>query len=268
MKKIVITLCPIFMIASTVKGVNYSQEPQKYEGDVQDKDQNANQPQVFADISEAAQEAAVKFGGMRVLLGTMFSQYKLNTGLVNKNQNADHKMNIVGLTLGGEYSKSFHKNFLLAMGLQIDWTVRRHIEGSWGKINPAYEDTRGRYWSGDRSASVENSVIVPSIFVKGGYLLRKYSSAIFLKLTVSQIKTKYKYMQNGTEIGNTEMKWYSPSIGLGAERKFNSKWGTVIEANFAVPRKSKKNSDYCNHQVKLGKFDARIMATLTLKKDS
>lgn len=219
------------------------------------------EPNVYNTISEEAQEESIKFDGMRILGGLSYSQHKINAG------SKSHKMNVIGGTVGGEYGKTFKKNWLVAVDVMLNLSQKKKQEGSWKDVDPSYEDARGALWAGNRTATLETSPFSADIAVKGGYQLKSYSSLIFAKLGIAifPVKATCKYKVNGNEIGKVDMKWHSPMISLGVERKFNSKWGGVIEAGMGLEKKSTKSFDNFNHEMKLKRINVSVMGTYTVK---
>lgn len=228
----------------------------------------SNEPEIYADISPEAQEDSVKFDGLRLLAGLLYSQNKVTVGLVNNTTTAGHSMGTFGGIIGGEYAKNIKKNFWFAVNLSADITKKGKKNGSWAELNPAYNNVKGNNSSEKREARIEMSSFVPSISVKLGYQLKSWSSLFFLEAGCSfSEKVKCHYSKNGTEVGHTDMTFLVPKVGLGVEKKFNSKWSTVIKANMSLNRKSTKMFDGQNHQMKLRRISASIMAVLTTKSE-
>lgn len=227
-----------------------------------------SEPEIYADISQEAQEDSVKFDGMRLLAGLLYSQNKLTFGLENKPVTASHSVGLVGATIGGEYAKSFKKNFWFAVNLSADITKKGKKSGSWKEINPAYDTVKGTATSEKREAQFETSSFVPSVSVKVGYQLKSWTSLVFLEAGCSFAENvKCRYSRNGQEVGSSEMTFLVPKVGLGVEKKFNSKWSTVIKANMSLNRKSKKTIDQQEHQVKMRRISASVMAVFTTKSE-
>lgn len=229
----------------------------------------SGEPEIYADISQEAQEDSVKFEGMRLLAGLLYAQNKLTFGLAGSETTAGHSMGLIGATIGGEYAKSFKKNFWFAVNLSADITKKCKKIGSWKEINPAYEENKGSGGVGEkRDAQFETASFVPSVSVKVGYQLKPWTSLVFLEAGCSFAENvKCRYSKDGRDFDSCEMTFLVPKVGLGVEKKFNSKWSTIIKANMSLNRKSKKIMGNTEHQVKMRRISASIMAVFTTKSE-
>lgn len=221
-------------------------------------------PEVYADISEEAQKDSIKFDGARVLAGVSYYKSKINTGLVGIRESADHNLKFLGLTAGGEYVKTFKKKFVLLGGINVILEEKGKDDGSWETINPAYNMLMGNA-PGTRYAKIETPAFVPSVYVKAGYQLKNKLTMIFLKAGAAMEKVRCLYKLNGEEIGSGEIVCYTPMVGLGAEHKFNKKWGITADVNVSIARKSKKEINGIQHQIRVRRVGVGIMGVYSLK---
>lgn len=225
-----------------------------------------SEPEIYADISEEAQEDSIKFDGLRLLAGLLYSQCKLTVGITDKPETASHTMGFIGGTIGGEYAKSFKKNFLFALNLSVNITKKGKKSGSWEEINPAYDKSKGPAGTNKREAQFEIPSFVPSVSLKVGYQFKSWASLLFLEAGCHFAENiKCRYSQNDQEAGSAEMTYLTPNVGLGVEKKFNSKWSAVIKANMSLNKTSKKMIDKHEHRVKMRRISASIMGVLTTK---
>jgi hypothetical protein len=220
-----------------------------------------SQPRVYADISKSAQENAVSFDGIRGIFGVHFMFPKFGASIAERGNFTEHNFNIVGVNAGVGYSKSFRKNFLLAIDIGTDICKKGKKEGDWNTLNREYERERGGVYHGERSGKFESSPLLPNIALKCGYLFLNFKSVVFAKVSVSKVSGTYYYMRNGAKVCNADVSVYVPSIGVGIERKINKKWGASLEANMAIKRAAKKTEDGVEHKVRVGRKDLRIMGT-------
>jgi hypothetical protein len=219
---------------------------------------------VYADISEAAQDAAVSFGGIRALLGISLLFQKFFASIGNKDNFTENTMNVFGISTGMEYAKEFRYGFLVAINFGADISQKGKKEDSWNALNREYETQRGAIHGGIRTGKFESDVFSPYIAIKGGYLLPRYKSVIFVKIGASQVGGIYHYKQDENIVCNVGVKALVPSIGIGVERKMNNKFGISLEANLPIKKIIKRQEDNVEHKIKVGNVSIRLLATYSV----
>lgn len=217
-----------------------------------------------ANIGQMAQMDAVSFDGVRLFLGLLYAQDKFCASINEVNSYTDNKLNLIGGTVGVEYSKSFKKGFLLGVNIFVDFVKSKKIEDSWARLNKSYADASVAVGP---KAILENNVMRPGVAFKGGFLLKKYKSTIYAKVGFTQINAKYKYQNLSLFEHNVHAKQYVPFIGLGLERKFNKKFGFAFEAWLSFNKTSKKYLYPANLQkTKMRTIEVRALGTYSIKK--
>ncbi|MDR0968741.1 MAG: hypothetical protein LBL99_03895 [Holosporaceae bacterium] len=221
-------------------------------------------PKVYVDISEAAQEDAVSFDGIRGLLGLSLTLQNFEASVDDAKNFTKNNMNLFGLCIGAEYAKTFRKGFLIAVDVYMDAVAKSSKDGSWGDLNLEYENRRGAAWSGEKTATLKRSAISPMLALKCGYLMPAYKSMAFVKLGVSNVSGSYRYEVDGSTVCDADFSVFTPSVGIGIERKINKKWGAFLEANLAIKKNTKIKRDGAEHNVKIGRVDIRLMASYAI----
>ncbi|MDR2067913.1 MAG: hypothetical protein LBP41_02915 [Holosporaceae bacterium] len=225
------------------------------------EDEGKVETKIYSDISEAAQNAAISFGGIRGLLGVSLLLQKFGASVENSNDFTENKVNIFGASAGMEYAKELRHGFLVAVDVGADISKKGKKEGDWNSVNREYENQRGAVYPGTRTGKFETDAFSPHIALKGGYLLPSYKSVIFVKASISQVSGIYYYKRDEAKVCDVGVKAYVPSIGLGIERKINNKWGASLEASIPIKRNLKKKEDSVEHKIRVSSISLKIMAT-------
>jgi hypothetical protein len=74
----------------------------------------------------------------------------------------------------------------------------------------------------------------------------------------------YRYYNNGTNVTEVGIKSYIPTLGLGYNRKFNTKWGAILEVNISLKKANKARHDEVYHRTEISRRNARAMATFSI----
>jgi hypothetical protein len=229
--------------------------------DAQDVDEF--NPKVLSDISESAQGEAVSFDGIHGLFGLDFGLHKFGATIGSSDNFTQCNMNLFALCLGLEYAKSFRKGLLIAVDIDCSLSFNGKKEESWKDLNSEYESSHGEPNGGNRTGKLEKDALSPSVAVKCGYLLSKYKSMIFFKVGVSKLSGAYHFRRNDAT-SKVDFNAYVPVIGLGAERKFNSKLGISAEVSFSMKKNAKKTAGSVEHKTEIERTGARLMAVYNM----
>ncbi|MDR2268119.1 MAG: hypothetical protein LBD81_01555 [Holosporaceae bacterium] len=255
-----VALCCINVLADDDKRI---QSPKELENKPGEKS-NAFEPDVYADISEAAKQNAVSFGGIRGIFGIAISLQKYNASIGNKGAATGNSINSFGLCFGVEYLKACRKNLLFGATILTDIFQKGKIEGDWKKINASYDEQMMD--AGARIGKLESAMITPSIFLKGGYHFKKQKLAVFLKAGMSRISGSYNYFLNGEKKCDVTMNAICPMIGIALEYKINKKWGVSADLELPIKKNFKKEKDNIEHKIKAGAINFRVVGTLLMRK--
>jgi hypothetical protein len=253
-------LCCINVLADDDKK---NLEPKELENKPGEKN-NAFEPDIYADVSEAAKQNAVSFGGIRGIFGIAISLQKYSASVGDKGQTSGNSITSFGLCLGVEYLKACRKNLLFGVAVLTDISPKGKAEGDWKKLNAGYDEQIKD--AGARIGRLESAMITPSIFLKGGYHFKKQKLAVFLKAGMSRISGSYNYFLNGEKKCDINMNAICPMIGAEVEWKINKKWG--VSANFELPIKKnfKKEKDSIEHRIRAGAINFHVVGTVQLRK--
>lgn len=220
----------------------------------------AAEPTVYCDISEEAQEAAVSFDGVNAFAGLMFQHIISQAGTINIPGETKNSFNKVGATFGVGYSKALRKGFLVGVEAGVDVARKGKKEAGWNDLNSAYsQEAQKKYAAGNKSGKLETDAITPSFKLTAGYALPKYQLALFLKVGVSKLKSTYNYSHNGANVSSVNLSKFVPSIGVGIERKCNSKLGVAVEASISQKKSGIDMQDGVSHKIRLGRTDLKVM---------
>jgi hypothetical protein len=222
----------------------------------------AADPTIYADISQSAQDAAVSFDGIRVILGGSLGFYSFGASIYNGNTPTNTKVNAFDICLNMEYSKSLKKGFLVGFTIGANISQKSKKDGSWNDLNSQYENHIGNMYPGvSHTGTVEKDALCPEIALKLGYQLSGYPVLLYIKVGLSKIGVTYNYRANENHICHVEANNFVPKIYIGFEKKFNKMWGVSLEANTSIARQKTTNSGGMDHKTKLSQKAFSIFAT-------
>ncbi|MDR3151825.1 MAG: hypothetical protein LBT67_03160 [Holosporaceae bacterium] len=255
-----VALCCVNVLADDDKK---NMDPKELENKPGEKN-NAFEPEVYADISEAAKQNAVSFGGIRGIFGIAISLQKYSASVGSKGQASGNSINSFGLCIGVEYLKACRKNLLFGTVILTDISKKGKSEGDWKKLNSGYDEQVKD--AGARTGKLESAMITPSIFLKGGYHFKKQKIAVFLKAGMSRVSCSYSYFLNGEKKCDISMNAICPMVGAAVEWKINKKWGISADLEFPIKKSFKKEKDNIEHRIKAGAINLRVVGTLLIRK--
>lgn len=228
---------------------------------------NDYQPKTYADISQKAQENAMKYDGFKTFAGLCYSATSFKASVEGGSSNTQKDFNVFMFTFGLSGSKIFKQNFLAGVSLATDICSSKKKESGWDGLNADYNAIRGPVHSA--RGKLNGELKIPSInfelALQLAYIFKKLTSYAFLKLGASRIEGTYCYNAGGNEVGKVKAVGFVPLIGLGGGKNFNNKFGAVIEVNFPICKTIKKNTDFTEHKIKLGKKTIRLLGTYSAK---
>lgn len=220
------------------------------------------QPEVYVDISEKAQQDAVKYDGWRVIAGGsyLWSFFEASCGT----NNTKRSLNSFVLTLGVEKAKKFMGKFIGALNAMVSIRKSQKEDGDWSQFNADYLALRGAAYSGNKWATCKTNSAIPEINFRAGYILKRYKIVGYIILGVARSSVVYEYYAEGLTPAKVTSAVFLPKFGIGAEMKINKKWGVACEWATTFSRSSNKNVDAANHQTKSGMSLVRLMVSFTL----
>ncbi|MDR2766218.1 MAG: hypothetical protein LBB63_02015 [Holosporaceae bacterium] len=221
-------------------------------------------PKVYSDISQTAQDDAVSFDGIRMIVGLClaFNSFDASTGNVGAATGVS--ITSPSLSMVMEYSKAFRKGFLLGITMGARVSKKSSKDGSWADLNKQYENARGAAHAGNHTGTLEKDSFNPEVALKAGYQLSGYSSMLYAKVGVVKVNGVYHYQSNGAKICDVDVNAMLPTIWIGAERKINKKWGASLEASISIGRQSKQPADTVEHRIKMSRKEFSILAVYSI----
>lgn len=233
----------------------------------EDDDNDPFKPEVFADISEEAQENQVSMDGARTVCGVEFAQMSCSAGVVDA-ATTKNTFNLIGLLLGAEYSKTFKEKFLVGGGSIVDLRLAKKKEGNWSNINQGYADKRGNY--ANQKARMETPIAVPEFFLKGGLVVPKKKVLIYVKGGFAIMNIEATYWSNNVQVDKVNSTIVSPYFAIGGEKKFSGKFGAAAELSFFLSKGKDKNipiaaNQSITHKTEAKQFCLRAFVTCTMK---
>lgn len=234
---------------------------------------NSSSPDVYIDISKKAQLNSIKYDGWKFVNGLSYSMSNFKATITGGSSNTEQNINNFMLTTGIEWSKKFQRRFIIGVSLLADIWKTQKKTGDWQVFNYDFYDT---LWSsyihlGSLDGELKNSIIVPELSVKGGYIFRNMGTVAFLKLGLQYIRGEYSYLNEGLNIASAKAIKLIPVIGIGGYRRLNKKWGISLEMNFPFRRETEKTItnlgnklETINHKIKMGRKSIRVLATYSI----
>lgn len=227
-------------------------------------------PEIYSDISQKAQQNAVKYDGWKILGGLSYSMSSFNATIRTGSSRTKQSMDNFMLSVGIDYSKKFKKRFIIGGTFLLDFWKSQKNSGDMQIFNYDYYDRNVESWGSSYnnfSGELKVPCMIPEISLKGGYIFRNMGTIAFLKLGVQRMQAEYTYYVDGIRISSVNAIKYIPLIGIGGHKRFNKKWGVSFELNVPYKREYEGETDYGSkmyHKVKMGRTTVRVLATYSI----
>jgi hypothetical protein len=213
------------------------------------------EPTIYADVSQSAIDNAVSFDGIRGIIGIGIGLQQYNSSITGGSNYTSNDMNVFALTAGLGYAKSFKSNLLIGIDILADLSPKKKKDGDWKSLNSDLDAKA----VGDKYGKLNTDMLTPSLGIRVGYAFQEYKTAVFAKFGASMVSGSYVYYQNGAKVADVDVNAIVPTIGLGAEHRFNKQWGVSLEANMPIKRVNKKTAGNAEHKIKVGRTDIRLL---------
>lgn len=218
------------------------------------------EPTIYADVSQSAINNAVSFDGIRGIIGIGIGFQQYNSSISGGSNYTSNDMNVFALTAGIGYAKSFKNNLLIGIDILADLSTKKKKEGDWKTLNSDFDITQ----AGDKHGKLNTDMLTPSIGIRVGYACPEHKTAVYGKFGISRVSGSYEYTLNGNKVADVDVNAIIPTLGIGAEHRFNKQWGVSLEANMPIKRVNKKTAGNVEHKIKVGRTDIRLLGIYNL----